>query len=311
MPPTCDTQMHHPQPQSSSSSSTAAGQVGSSPSPEPIVDETPVIFTEEEISNGTQAVRERLLQYVSGNPDDFLPIDIEWMLNGNLRRYVICSYLNEDEAFDLIVRTLTWRKESQISTLTDAHFPREFFKKGGLFIYERDLNDTPLLYMRVKGIRKCNDLDDLVKLFIAYQISKIDTQSAALFSWGILFDCTDIGFANVQIDLIRFLITVLKDYFPCGIKYVIVYELPWILNTVQKLIFAMIPDDCKHLIKFTNRKNITSVVPTDKLPDYMGGSCKKSYKFSPSISKPFDSMYTNRFNKDQMSRIRKILQELD
>ena len=258
-----------------------------------------------------EVLKERLLEYISTHPSDFLPIDIQWMLNNNLKRYLICCYLNQEDAFDLVLKTLTWRKETKMSTLSDEHFPSEFFRKGGLFVYKEDSNGTPLLYMRVKGIRKCTDLDDLLKLFIAYQISKIDTHSGQLFSWGILFDCTDIGFANVQIDLIRFLITVLKDYFPCGIKYVIVYELPWILNTVQKLIFAMIPDDCKHLIKFTNRKSITSIVPCENLPDYMGGTCKVNYKQVPMKCRSFDSIYGKQFSKEQMSRIRKILQELD
>lgn len=300
MPPTCEPYVHH-----------QAEPTNLSPSPEPILETTPVLFTDQQISSGVEVLKNRLLEYISSHPNEFLPIDIEWMLNNNLKRYLICSYLNQDEAFDLVIKTLSWRKETNISSLTDETFPSEFFKKGGLFIYKEDSNGTPLLYMRVKGIRKCNDLDDLLKLFIAYQISKIDTQSGQLFSWGILFDCTDIGFANVQIDLIRFLITVLKDYFPCGIKYVIVYELPWILNTVQKLIFAMIPDDCKHLIKFTNRKSITSIIPEDNLPDYMGGRCKLNYKYVPKECRPFDSTYGKKFNKEQMSRIRKILQELD
>ena len=66
-------------------------------------------------------------------------------------------------------------------------------------------------------IKKYPELDKLLKTFLAYQINKIDTEcNDALFSWAIVFDCTDIGFGDVQVDMMKFLITVLEDYFPCG-----------------------------------------------------------------------------------------------
>ena len=147
--------------------------------------------------------------------------DIDWLLDPDkphqLERYIITAKTRRVDAFDLIRRCLRWRREINLMSLTDASFPSEFYSKGGLFRYKEDRGGRPVLHMRIKMIKKYPELDKLLKTFLAYQINKIDTEcNDALFSWAIVFDCTDIGFGDVQVDMMKFLITVLEDYFPCG-----------------------------------------------------------------------------------------------
>ena len=85
---------------------------------------------------------------------------------------------------------------------------------------------------------------------------------------------------NLLTELIK-LHHVLKQYFPCGVDYILTYELPWILNAVWKIIRACIPDHSKNLVKCCDRKSIRELIDDDHLPDFMGGSCKQRYDEVP------------------------------
>ena len=153
--------------------------------------------------------------------DHYNQCDIDWLLDPKkpfqLERFAISAIGSRVNSIDLITRCLAWRKESKIMSLKDTSFPSEFYSMAGIFSYSYDSTGTPMLYMRVKMIKKYPDLDHHLKSFLAYQISRMDSSSNKdLFSWSILFDCTDIGIANVQLDIMKYLITVLNDYFPCG-----------------------------------------------------------------------------------------------
>ena len=38
------------------------------------------------------------------------------------------------------------------------------------------------------------------------------------------------GWANMDMDFIRYFITLLKTYYPYFVNYLIIYEMPWLLN---------------------------------------------------------------------------------
>ena len=170
-------------------------------------------------------MRNKILDHLEDLGDEvneyYNQCDIDWLLNPKkphqIERFLMSAFVSQVDAFDLICKCLLWRKESNIMFLKDSDFPSEFYSKGGLFRYETDVTGTPLIYMRIKMVKKYPELDKLLKQFVAYQISRLDASANdGLCRWGIVFDCSDIGFANVQIDMLKYLITVLKDYFPAG-----------------------------------------------------------------------------------------------
>ena len=176
-----------------------------------------------EIENMKNKILSHLEDLGSDVEDYYNQCDIDWLLNPEkphqIERFIISANVTKVDALDLICKCLLWRKEINLMSLTDTSFPSEFFSKGGLFRYQEDAAGTPMIYMRIKMIKKYPELDKHIKTFLAYQISRIDSASNDdLFSWAIVFDCTDIGFSNVHIDMMRYLITVLKDYFPAGCK---------------------------------------------------------------------------------------------
>ena len=95
------------------------------------------------------------------------------------------------------------------------------------------------------------------------------------------------------------------DVLPPSVRYVLVYDLPWLLSAFQKLIFSWIPDKAKKQIFFKNRKNIQRVIPLTSLPDYMGGRCTQDYRQAPAQSLPFRQLFHQEFSDAEMERIHK------
>ncbi|KAI1305794.1 Motile sperm domain-containing protein 2 [Halotydeus destructor] len=256
-------------------------------------------------------VRDRFLRHFAEHRDQYSEDDVNEYIRCSdlyIQRFLVIA--NEQDCFDKLKRCFKWRKDNVLH-LTDESFPLEFYKTGGLFIYKGDNEGTPLLYMRIKLIRKCNLLEEHLKRFLSYKIHVLDKMANEMQGWAVVFDCSGIGFANVQLDMMLFFINTLREYYPCGVKYIMVYEIPWILSGIQKLVVAMVPEEEKQLIQFRNKRNITSTIDKDNLPDYMGGSCTLDYQAVPlSVTKNFAELFLNRYTVKELEKVDKYFDSL-
>lgn len=75
-----------------------------------------------------------------------------------------------------------------------------------------------------------------------------------------IFDATGTGPSNCDIDMLLFLISTLKNYFPMGLEYVLVHNVPWILQYVWKLARMAIPPERRNLVRFSNDDNIVDYI---------------------------------------------------
>lgn len=62
----------------------------------------------------------------------------------------------------------------------------------------------------------------------------MDTLSAG-WGWVLIFDFSEASISNCDLELVNFLIKAIYDYFPCGVDYILAYELPWLLGAVWKV----------------------------------------------------------------------------
>ncbi len=46
----------------------------------------------------------------------------------------------------------------------------------------------------------------------------------------LVFDCAGCGLKNMDMELIQYMIQVFKDYYPWSLNYILVFEMPWVLN---------------------------------------------------------------------------------
>lgn len=136
-------------------------------------------------------------------------------------------------------------------------------------------------YPHLKVYKRLDVLDMPIKQFLVYNLDKMDSEARKERGWGVIFDTRGAGLAQVDFDMLIFLFRTVKQYYPWGLKYVAVYELPWILQGGWKIAQQLLPEDATKLIRFYNKKTITQIVDAESLPDFMGGSCKVDYKAVP------------------------------
>jgi len=82
-------------------------------------------------------------------------------------------------------------------------------------------------------------------------------------------------------ELLLFIVSSLKNYFPKGLSYFLVHGLPWILKPFWHIAKTWIPDEYRQLIKFSDPGTIREYVAEENLPDFMGGTCKRTYRQPP------------------------------
>ncbi|EEC14529.1 major sperm protein, putative [Ixodes scapularis] len=125
--------------------------------------------------------------------------------------------------------------------------------------YNTDKFGSHIVTLRVKLHRKEASVVDLMKKFFAYFVDKILYEHDAI-RVTVIFDCTDAGVSNV-------------------VRYIIVHNMPWILNAVWKIIKTMLPSEGVERIRFTTKDGILDYVDRQNLAKYMGGEDPYVYNY--------------------------------
>lgn len=188
------------------------------------------------------------------------------------RRFLAANQENVEQAKQQAFETIVWRNRMQLHELQPSCFPQEFYQMGGLYECGPDHFGLPVLCIRAKCIRKAHLLDRMLSQFLAYRLHLLEKRLNRLEGWTFLFDCTSIGFANVNLELIKFLMELLRLRYPLSLRYALVLEVPFLLNAVQKVVMAMLPEENTRLVRFVNRRQLQSYVPVARLPFYLDGT---------------------------------------
>ncbi|RWS15623.1 Motile sperm domain-containing protein 2-like protein [Dinothrombium tinctorium] len=214
----------------------------------------------------------------------------------------------------MLKTALKIRKEFRVPTTKDYEFPIEFYKSGGLFPYERDKKGNLVVYMRVALHKKIPELDIFEKAFLLHVFEKVDKITKGQFV--VVFDMTDAGYENVDWDFLKFLLENVRHNFPIGLKYVLVTNLHWMLNTLRRAAFALMPTEFVSLIKFASGEEIFEYIDKENLPDFLGGTCKRNYMAVPRGSKSIYDVceqfgYQKEIINKYMPRFKALLDEAD
>lgn len=128
--------------------------------------------------------------------------------------------------------------------------------------------------------KKIKEWMDITKKFIIYLFELADREQDEN-KLTLLFDCTDGGISNVDIDLLLFILSLIRNYYPMLLNAVLVYQLPWVLNYVLKLVNSWLPQSHREIIHPITKKQLYENVHLDQLPDFLGGTCEMPYKTVP------------------------------
>lgn len=176
-----------------------------------------------------------------------------------------------DEASNMILETFKWRKKFGVDGISADTTNQSFFEKGTVYSHNRDKDGKKLLVFVVgrhtKGSEKMEDM----KKFFVYYLERLEREELE-DEITIVFDCRNAGLKNMDMEFMQFIIGMLKDYYPWMVNYILVFEMPWVLNAAWKVIKAWLPAAAVKKIKFLTKSNMGEYITDDnrlEIPNYL------------------------------------------
>lgn len=231
-----------------------------------------------------------------------------------VKRFLAARRYNLESGWKMIRTTLEWKMSnywnlSPEGHVKDYHFPIEFYLVSTLFPYEPDKNGFMTLYVRICMHRKVPELEKFTKAFFVHVYDKVDRASGRQ-GIALIFDLTNAGFRNLDWDYFRFLTTFASSYSPFGVRYILVLNLPWTLNSFRKVAFQFVSDDVANVLKFVSGDEIFEFIDRENVPDYLGGTCKRNYRSVPRGAKPIEDLVERYgYSKADVERIMPVYKE--
>ena len=259
------------------------------------------------IEDKVNRIRKVLLEDYQTNNQSYDECDVQRVRDNDwtVLRFLKSNHMNEESALKSLTEAMQWRKTFGVNTTTDDYFPTDFYKIGGIFEYQTDKEGLPLLYFRVCVHHKVAELSEMIKQFFVHQVNKIDSRSDG--QWAVVFDCSNGGLANVDMDFARFITQVMQCYFPKGYKYILIYEMPWIMAAFWKITRTWLSNEVKEQIKSATGLEIFDFIDAENVPQYIpGGKCQKSIHTIPEGVKAAELLPHITFTEEQMKRFRTI-----
>ncbi|OAD59468.1 Motile sperm domain-containing protein 2 [Eufriesea mexicana] len=238
-------------------------------------------------------LRERFFKRLDdeGPPDTkFHPADITRIKENNnwLRRFLEHNENNIQEALNMLWETCTWRAKFGTNDITEENVRKDYLENGLCFIYGKDKDDKTLFIVKcklhTKGSKDFNQLQRLV----VYWFERLERQTNGN-QISLFFDMSDTGFLNMDNDFIKYLISLCKNYYPNFLNYIIIFEMPWILNAAFKIIKSWLPPKAVPKIKFVQKSNIHELVDPNDILTCWGGNNEYTFKFIPEAQNNADA----------------------
>lgn len=220
-------------------------------------------------------LRQLIIADIEENPDKFNPNDVKKAYHDDwfISRYLLRMKLDVKASHQMLKKALEFRN-SPIISLTE--FPTEFYQIGAIFSYEPDRKGNIPVYMRIRVHQKIPVVQRFLKAFLFNIIEEADKKAEGK-GIVLIFDLQGASINNVDMDLLFFVITTLVNYFPKGLSYMLVHELPWYLRSFWHIAKQWLSEDHKDLVKFSDSHNIYEYFNEENLPDFIGGTCKRDY----------------------------------
>jgi len=256
-------------------------------------------------------VRELCQKEFDKDPQAFDPTDVERFMNSDwtVTRFLLRKKDDPVEAAKMIVACARWRHRLGMPRWKDEDFPKEFYNLGGVFPYASDLLGNTVIYVRAKLYdKKLSCIQELFQHYIIHIANRVDNERDGR-GWSIIFDCSGTGLANMDVNMLVFMLNEVIPHLPKGLNYVLIYELPWLLSKIVNTTIACLPSEYKKLAKTASKKDIHNWVAKDSLPDFMGGTCDINYRRAPKNARSFDEMATElKLSEKDLASIKKIYQ---
>lgn len=83
---------------------------------------------------------------------------------------------------------------------------------------------------------------------------------------------------NADMEIAKYFLSTLKNYFPIGLNYSVAIDLPWYIKTFWAVVKGLLPADKRSLLMVASKSDMLKYFAAENLPKFVGGTCKRKYQ---------------------------------
>ncbi|XP_037077232.1 motile sperm domain-containing protein 2-like [Pollicipes pollicipes] len=244
----------------------------------------PVIYSVSDVSDEqADTLRQKFLKAVQRDDvkDRVHPADVLRARTDPLwcKRYMAHGDLDMDKAFNFMMDSVKFRHAMGVNDMTQDSVLPEFFGRGSLTIHGRDRDGAKVMIFDASlHERTYGERFERVKQFLVYWIEKMEREEHGK-RISIILDMGNAGLSSVDLPFIQVLINMFKLYYPDMLNYIIVFEMPWIMNAAWKIIKQMLPPKSHQIIKFASKKDIATLIRPEDCLERWGGENTWTFQY--------------------------------
>ncbi|KAK2708487.1 motile sperm domain-containing protein 2-like [Artemia franciscana] len=242
-----------------------------------------VITSVEPTEEQVKLLHSKVAQEVSAiGEENFLKSDLTRLKNetrgGNwMRRFLLHQDSEMDAAFKMAMDALKVRFEYKIDDLNPDMFGEKFLSVGGFF--QRGCDKDGCRIFVIKPKTRTDEKTDELKKLLLYWFDRLERESEEKIT--VFVELTGCGIRDMDMDFTRFLVSCLQEYYPYFLNYLIMFEMPWILNAAWKVIKSWLPPKSQAVVKFLDPKSLPEYIAPDQALVEWGGNDAYTYRFIP------------------------------
>ncbi|KAJ8924694.1 hypothetical protein NQ315_000845 [Exocentrus adspersus] len=229
-----------------------------------------------------EELRKLFLNDLSSKGNDSVhPKDLERVKSddGWLRRFLLHQENDVQNALNMLWTSVNWRKDNNVNDINENTVKMDILCSGAFFPHGTDIDGCTLLIFKCKRSTKGVDANEIRRCVI-YWFERLERQNKGE-KITIFFDMEGCGLSNMDMDFIKYLIGLFKEYYPYFLNYIIIFEMPWVLTAAFKIVKSWLPEKAIEKIKFLSKKDITTYVPQEQALQCWGGDNDYTFNFIP------------------------------
>ncbi|XP_032528403.2 motile sperm domain-containing protein 2-like [Danaus plexippus] len=197
-----------------------------------------------------------------------------------LYRVLEHSRNNVQQAVEMLYEIMVWRKKMNANEINENTVNLDYLKEGIFFPQGRDIDSCLLFIMKSKLYHKGQKNVDEVKKIIIYWLERIEREEDGK-KITLFFDMDGCGLNNMDIEIIMYMVTLLKNYYPNLINYIIIFQLPWMLSAGFKIVKGILPAEAIERLRTVNKDKLKELVAPEQALVSWGGKNEYVFNFFP------------------------------
>lgn len=229
----------------------------------------------------TADVRSLFEAKLKETPSDFHPSDLERARDDKyLKRVLQHQEYDAKSAADMLWDILTWRKSVGASDINESNIRMDYVNEGMFFPRGRDVDGCLLLIFKAKmHVKGQKDYEELKKIMI-YWFDRVEREENGQ-KITMFFDMDGSGLGNMDMELVKYLITLFKLYYPYFLNYIVIYHMPWVLLAPFKVVKTLLPAKAVEKMKFLTKDSLKEIVAPEQALNCWGGKDNYVFEFIP------------------------------